>query len=146
MFNATGFEKVMNGPDQTQGETNSLYASVTENTYSRSMKGVDATGADEEGGFVLDDGYTSDPAPESVPTEGGWDIGGFITNISNLGAGIAQASGNLAADYRVTKQNLTNINKPVSFMDQFNSMPLVEKLAIGVAAFFVLRFALHKMG
>ena len=135
MFNATGYSKQYNGPDDTQGETNGLYAAITENE------------SDDGGGGFNESGYFDASYDPTTPNDsgGGFDIGGFLANVNNLAMGVAATSRNVAASARVTRDNFKSIKRPTSFMDQFNAMPLIEKFAIGVAAFFVLRLAIHKI-
>lgn len=141
MFNSAGFSKVLMTPNGSQGETNSQYAAVTQNEYD------DNSGAPPTDFPTTDDSASASPTPDSPANSGsGFDIGGFITGVNSLGQAIAATSGNIAADIRVTKANMKAASGPATISDQFNAMPLIEKIAIGIAAFFVLRLAVHKMG
>lgn len=150
MFNATGFDKVYNGVGDTQGETNGFYAALTQNNYSQGLQAFDPNSDSADTTFPS--GIDTGGSPVYVPSPdapansgGGFDIGGFLASINNLGSAVVATSRNVASDIRATRSNLTNLNQPASVVDQFNAMPLVEKLAIGVALFFVLRFAVHKL-
>lgn len=157
MFNAAGYTKVYNGPGQTQGEFNGMYAAVTQNDVSPSLAPFDpnSDSADTSMPAISADGtptvYYNDPtvygpAPDAPSNSGGgFDIGGFLAGINNLGSAIVATSRNVAADVRQTRANISGMNQPATFMDTFNSMPMFEKLAIGIAAFFVLRLAVHKL-
>ena len=147
MFNATGFTKQYNGPNDTQGETNGAYAAMTQNDYSASLSAFDPNSdtADTTIPAGIDVATIYQPAPDAPNNSGGgFSIGGFLSGITTLGSAITQTSANIASDVRQTRANLNAMNQPATFADQFNAMPLMEKLVLGVAAFFVVRFALHK--
>jgi hypothetical protein len=96
--------------------------------------------------IYINDPTVYGPAPDAPANSGGgFDIGGFLAGINNLGSAIVSTSRNIAGDVRATRANISSMNQPATFMDTFNAMPAFEKIAIGIAAFFVLRLAVHKL-